>query len=374
MSPRRRGKHKGDWPRNLYERGGYFSWRHPDTREEFGLGRDKRKAFDQAIEANHKIAANSKDEPRLIHRITGEADRSVMKWNEKYQALLAKPEQDYAAVTLKSYKSLGKRMVRMLGADAPLQTVTALKVSEALETVAVTEGKARLAQALRNFMRDSFREARVQGWFVGENPVLDTKLSVSVEVKRARLSLEVFNHIYQATELDWLRNAMALALVSGQRREDIAVAQFKAFHDGGWWCVQESEKGADPHRIFIPLELRLNAFGMSLEDVLKQCRRTGVASHFLIHQTVNRGNSPVGRRIWIDTLSHRFAEAMEALKIDWAPKTPPTFHEIRSLSERLYAEQGGVNTQELLGHKDPETTALYHDSRGSEWVRIKVTV
>lgn len=373
MSPRKRSKSKTGWPRNLYERDGYFSWRHPRTREEFGLGRDKRKAFDQAIEANHSIAATHyRDEPRLIHRITGEADRSVGKWNEKYQAMLGKPEHGYAAVTLRSYKSLGKRMVTMFAAETPLQTITALKVSEILDTVGVTEGKARLAQALRNFMRDSFREAKVQGWFVGENPVLDTKLSVSPTVMRSRLSLEVFQRVYSATKLDWLRNAMALALVSAQRREDIALAQFKAFHDGAWWCVQESEKSDDAHRIVIPFELRLDSFGMSLEDVVKQCRRTGVASHFLIHQTVNRGNSPVGRQIWIDTLSHRFAEAVNALDIDWAPKTPPTFHEIRSLSERLYSAQGGVNTQELLGHNDAETTAMYHDSRGSEWVRIKV--
>lgn len=372
MSPRRRGKDKGNWPRNLYERKGYFSWRHPETREEFGLGRDQRKAFDQAIEANHKIATTAKDEPRLIHRITGDAERSVGKWNEKYQAMLALPQHGYAAVTLKSYKSLGKRMVAMLGATTPVQTIAALKVSEILETVGVTEGKARLAQALRNYMRDSFREAKVQGWFVGENPVQDTKLAVSPTVMRSRLSLEVFRRIYDATKLEWLRNAMALALVTAQRREDIAVAQFKAFHDDAWWCVQESEKSDDPHRLVIPFELRLDAFGMSLEDVVKQCRRTGVASQFLIHQTVNRGNSPIGRRIWIDTLSHRFAEAVTALDMDWAPKTPPSFHEIRSLSERLYSAQGGVNTQELLGHKEADTTAMYHDSRGSEWVRIKV--
>jgi hypothetical protein len=42
--------------------------------------------------------------------------------------------------------------------------------------------------------------------------------------------------------------------------------------------------------------------------------------------------------------------------------SPPTFHEIRSLSERRYAEQGNVNTQELL---------CYRDARG-ESIRIKV--
>jgi len=47
----------------------------------------------------------------------------------------------------------------------------------------------------------------------------------------------------------------------------------------------------------------------------------------------------------------------------------PTFHEIRSLSGRLYADQG-INAQALLGHKDTKTTSLYLDSRGTEWISV----
>lgn len=369
MSPRRRSKDKRGWPANLYERGGYYSWRSPVDGVEYGIGRDRAQAFAQAVEANAHCAGMD-GKGRLIDRVTGNADRTVAKWNEKYQGLLATAK--LADNTRRGYKSLGLRMVRMLKPDTPLGTVMALAISAGLEALARDEGKARTAQALRNFMRDSFREARVQGWYAAENPVLDTKLPMPVEVKRSRLSLEVYRQIYAATDITWLKNAMDLALVSGQRREDIANAQFRDFHDGGWWCEQASEKSANRHRIFIPLTLRLGELGKSLGDVLSQCRRTGVVSKYLIHQTVERGNSPCGRRIWIDTLSKRFAEAQVSLGLDWAPKDPPTFHEIRSLSERLYAAQGGVNTQELLGHNDPETTALYHDSRGSEWVHIKV--
>jgi hypothetical protein len=56
---------------------------------------------------------------------------------------------------------------------------------------------------------------------------------------------------------------------------------------------------------------------------------------------------------------------------DGNPQTPPTFHEIRSLAERLYHQQG-VNTQEVLGHRDAKSTATYRDSRGAEWVEVKV--
>lgn len=392
MAPRKRSKGKTGWPDNLYERDGYYSYRNPLDGVEHGIGRNRKQAFDQAIEANLHIAGMA-DKPRLIHRITGEGIRTVEAWNTKYLDLLG--QQDYAAVTLKSYKSLGKRMVEMLKPDTPLNSVTALKVSEILEATAVTEGKARLAQALRTFMRDSFREARVKGWYTQDNPVMDTKLSVPVVVNRARFTWETFQKSYSQIKLAWLRNAVDLALVSGQRREDISAAEFKDFHDGFWWLEQQSEKSETPHRIKIPLELRLDCFGKSLADVLSQCRRTGVLSSYLIHQTVRRGNSPLGRNIWIDTITKRFADAVKASGLDWSPKTPPTFHEIRSLAERLYADQGvdtteligaveaaddawvqvdesDVNTQHLLGHNDAETTAIYHDPRGVEWVQVKL--
>ncbi len=49
--------------------------------------------------------------------------------------------------------------------------------------------------------------------------------------------------------------------------------------------------------------------------------------------------------------------------------TQPGFHEIRSLAERLYREQG-INTQALLGHKHLKTTNTYHDARGFDWITV----
>ena len=44
-------------------------------------------------------------------------------------------------------------------------------------------------------------------------------------------------------------------------------------------------------------------------------------------------------------------------------KGAPTFHEIRSLSKRLYDEQGNVDTKALLGHRTEKMGALYADPR-----------
>jgi len=62
---------------------------------------------------------------------------------------------------------------------------------------------------------------------------------------------------------------------------------------------------------------------------------------------------------------------VENIGRNWGDTNPPTVHEIRSLSKQLYAEQGNINTRELLGHKDRKTTQTDHDSR-SDWVRLKV--
>jgi hypothetical protein len=51
--------------------------------------------------------------------------------------------------------------------------------------------------------------------------------------------------------------------------------------------------------------------------------------------------------------------------------TMQTFHEQRSLSERIYEEQG-IKTQQLQGHSSDRMTVQYHNDRGLDWVKVKV--
>lgn len=361
MTPRKRSNRKAGWPANLYESKGYYSYRNPQTHEWFGLGRDRGYAIDQALEANLHLAGTLRKE-RLIDRISGTAGRTVADWGAKYLEICA--EQKLALNTMKAYGTRTRHMIALLGADTKLKAVTALQVSEGLESL-VKSGRASTAKALRGFMRESFAAANVKGWRE-DNPVRDIR-GPSVEVQRARLTWEVFEQIYAAVQLPWLRNAMALAIISAQRRADIAAAQFRDVKEGLWWVDQ----GKTGSRLCLPEELRLDCFGISLGEVLKQCRSTGVLSHYLIHQTERAGRNRPGRPLRPDLLSIKFTDALRPLKLDFAGKDPPTFHEIRSLSARLYKKQGNVNTQELLGHKSANTTLLYEDGRG-EWIRVKV--
>ncbi len=89
----------------------------------------------------------------------------------------------------------------------------------------------------------------------------------------------------------------------------------------------------------------------------------------ITHHPRSVGRAKAGGPVVEDRLSAAFSEARSGAGVGDRAEHPPTFHEIRSLSLRLYAEQG-VNAQALAGHKDPAMTAIYTDARGSEWVKV----
>ncbi|HGJ5876574.1 MAG TPA: tyrosine-type recombinase/integrase [Arsenophonus sp.] len=64
-------------------------------------------------------------------------------------------------------------------------------------------------------------------------------------------------------------------------------------------------------------------------------------------------------------MSRAFAKAKSQTKLSWN-RVPSSFHEIRSLSARLYTEKMGSEfTRKLLGHKSTEMTAQYQDDRNN---------
>ena len=74
------------------------------------------------------------------------------------------------------------------------------------------------------------------------------------------------------------------------------------------------------------------------------------------------------------SLSARFEEAREGCGLTWSEGLPPSLHECRSLSERLYRVQG-IDTRILLGHKNQSMTDVYNDDRGlskGEWMNLSI--
>jgi hypothetical protein len=345
-------------PPNTRVRAGYYSWRNPEDGIEHGIGRDRRHAIMEAIRANAFIAAKR---PSLLEKLTG-SGKLWADWCDVFEKII--DDRDSSANTRKLRRSQLKRLRSIFPADKPAAQIDTADCSRAIDEL-VEADKARTAQALRSLLMDCFDRMIAKGWRK-DNPARVTD-SVAVKIKRARLPFDVFMRLYQGTNSVELKNAMALSIVSAQGREEVCHAQFKDVREGDLW-IERTKTGA---RIRLPLELRLDCFGISLEDVMKQCRSTGVVSHFLIHRTLRAKGARVGSHMHVDVMTRLFSAELAKLGLDWGGKDAPTFHEIRSLAGRLYKEQGNVNPQELYGHKDPRTTAIYTDGRG-EWVRVGV--
>lgn len=72
------------------------------------------------------------------------------------------------------------------------------------------------------------------------------------------------------------------------------------------------------------------------------------------------------------TLTEAFSKARDDIEYDWAQNgMPPSCHEQRSLSERLYRTQA-IDTKVLLGHSSKTMTDRYNDSRGKEWEKLAI--
>lgn len=358
MNAAKRNAHRRGWPRGLYEpREGYYVWRHPDGRT-IPIGRvSLQGAKAQALAANLKVEAMA---PSLLEKM----ERAPAVEGRTVEALLAKVPPAAAANTRRSHKSLDKRIVAAIG-SMPVADLRTQHCAELIEPIEETEKKARLALAVRSRLVTMCQRGMQLGWMEA-NPAEATR-TPSVEVKRKRLSLEAFKAVRaKADQVNgWIGKAMDLALVTGADRDTISGLERRANVVGD--CLQ-FRRGKTGVLIAIPLDLELVAAGLVLRQVLKNT--SGVASRFIVHHVRNFGNAPAGSQVWVDTISKAFRRAYELAELP--PENAPSFHEIRSLSKRLYKAQGNVDTKALLGHQDEKTAELYEDPRGLEAIRVTV--
>lgn len=272
---------------------------------------------------------------------------------------------------MRNKRSTCKAWETALGSETLLGDIS---LRQLVETLAAYEDRPRMRQNMRSAAIDIWRDAVQEGW-AADNLAEKTRAE-SVEVMRSRLSLENFWKIHTTAikESDtWLVRAMEIALVSAQRREDISFMEFRHGKESTAWaeddalCIIQQKTGM---KLRIPLDVGIA--GLTVGSVIKACR-DNVVSRWLVHHQRPRTLSKPGDQIWKDTISKAFARARDLAGVKAENgKTPPTFHEIRSLSIRLYAEAYGPEfAQAIAGHKDPSMTAVYRDVRGSEWMQVK---
>ena len=333
----------------------YWRYKHPVTGKFHSLGTDEAEARAIATEANARLAEQrSRQVLAISDRIAASKGKAIttVTWLERYWKI---QEERLASGDIKenTYKQKAKP-VALLKERAGMKLISSVDVRDIAQLVDeyIAAGQPRMAQVVRSVLIDVFKEAQHYGEVPpGYNPALATK-QPRRKITRQRLSLEEWQKIFDIADAThrYMGNAMLLALVTGQRLGDISRMKFSDIWDDHLHVIQEKTGS----KIAIPLSLRLNAISWSVRDVVARCRDYAV-SPYLVHFFRSTSQAERGAQVKSNTLTMNFSKARDLAGIDWGEGSPATFHEQRSLSERLYKEQG-LDTQKLLGHKTQQQT------------------
>ncbi|EFH1042454.1 site-specific integrase [Escherichia coli] len=347
----------------------YWRYKHPVTGKFHALGTNEAEAIAIATEANTRLAEQRTRQILAISdRIATSKGKAITTstWLDRYQAI-QDDRLKSGDIRLNTYKQKAKP-VSLLRERAGMKLISAVDVRDIAQLLEeyISAGQPRMAQVVRSVLIDVFKEAQHYGEVPpGYNPALATK-QPRRKITRQRLSLEEWQKIFDIADAShrYMGNAMLLALVTGQRLGDISKMKFSDIWDDHLHIIQEKTGS----KIAIPLSLRLNAINWSLRDVVARCRDYAV-SPYLVHFFRTTSQAERGAQVKANTLTMNFSKARDLAEIDWGTGTPATFHEQRSLSERLYKEQG-IDTRKLLGHKTQQQTDRYHDDRGKGWNKV----
>ncbi len=349
----------------------YWRYKHPVTGKFHSLGTDEIEATAIAIEANKRLAEqNTRQILALSDKIATSKGKAItaITWLDRYWKI---QEERLATGDIKTntYKQKAKP-VALLKERVGMKLISAVDVRDIAQILDeyISEGQPRMAQVIRSVLIDVFKEAQHAGEVPpGHNPALATK-QPRRRITRQRLNLEEWQKIFDIADANhkYMGNAMLLALITGQRLGDISRMKFTDVWDDHLHIEQEKTGS----KIAIPLALRCDAINWSLREVIARCRDYAV-SPYLVHFLHSTSQAERGAQVKARTLTMNFSKARDKANIDWGSGTPATFHEQRSLSERLYKAQG-INTKELLGHKSQQQTDRYHDDRGKDWITLAI--
>lgn len=282
-------------------------------------------------------------------------------WSTEYIQLIE--TRNLSTKTLDGRKRHVRQLQTLLGgAERSLSTIRPVDIAQGLRTVWET-GKEHTALRLYIEASEMFSEA-INAGFSHLNPVIHIKRP-RPQTRRSRLTLDQYITIRKRLaqrSAQWLIDMMDIALITGQRLADVSSAKRSDIVQEHLLITQQ-KTGV---RLAIPLDIKLMATKQSLRKILERCAQARPHDDLLVCRNGGRAYSK-------NYVSTAFATARdEALARSTWPdgRRPATFHEIRSLSERLYREEG-YDTKALLGHKRQSTTDLYNDDRDCEGATFK---
>ncbi|WP_369788520.1 phage integrase Arm DNA-binding domain-containing protein [Rouxiella sp. WC2420] len=349
----------------------YWRYKHPFTGKFHGLGDNEEEAKAIAIEANSRLAEQKMKQMFTIkERISTKIGMSitVTSWLDKY-LMIQKERLKAAEIKLNTFKQKTAPIetFRRECGSMELQSVGAKDIAAIIEQYK-DKGQRRMAQVVRMVLVDVYKEAQHAGEVSpGYNPAMATRKPVN-KVQRERFDLEEWQVIFKAAESaqKYVQNSMLLAVATGQRLGDISRMKFSDIWDDHLHVEQEKTG----MKLAIPLSLRCDALDISLRDIINRCRDM-IVSPYILHIHHTTGIAKRGGKVSAASITSSFSQVRDRSGLKWTEGTPPTFHEQRSLSERLYRAQG-IDTQKLLGHKNQQMTDRYNDDRGKDWVVLAI--
>ncbi|BEO61082.1 integrase [Serratia marcescens] len=280
----------------------------------------------------------------------------VNDWADRYERLIEQRLLE-SAITVKTMADYTRmiRHVRQLWADRILSEISVADIAMRIDSMA--QRAPHSARRFRLNLSNFFLEAQRDGLLPpGHNPALITREPFTPITTR-RITFPEWISVYrkaQSIAPSYFPVAMLFALVTAQRRGDL-VAFHRAHLFDGYLHIKQQKTG---EMIALPINLRLDALGVSLSEVIAM----GHPSGLLLRQ--NNGN-PVNP--W--SLSYWFRRCRDEALPSTVTGRPPSFREQRSLSERLYREQG-IDTRTLLGHRFQSMTDQYNSLRGRDYRRL----
>ncbi|KAA5936451.1 tyrosine-type recombinase/integrase [Pantoea sp. Bo_2] len=277
----------------------------------------------------------------------------LSEWISEYQMLLA--ERGLSLKTIQNKQVWLDRLNDRFG-RLRLHEIETADLHRTIRVVTL-RGYSAAAKTAHSVIRDLFSEAYSFG-IIKANPAAPL-LAPRSSPTRSRLIINEWRSIFNAAhchDRKFTHQSMLLALITGQRRGDIAALTAENVRNEYLYVTQQKSNA----RLAIPLSLRLDAIGLTLGDVIRRLPSRGPLLRF-----------ENGSAVTPSSLSYGFLRARRIAFPDNAwDGTPPTFHEQRSLAERLYYSQG-IDTRTLLGHKSQRMTDHYHDNHGREWIYVR---
>lgn len=280
----------------------------------------------------------------------------VSSWCDEFESLIAL--RNLTPKTINKRKGNIAHLKQAIG-HIRIGAVRPIHIAQAVHEI-WQSGRQNTARRVLLEARELFAEA-VSAGLITVNPASSIK-PLPVQIRRQRMRLEEWQALYDEavrSEPLWVSRMLLLALITGQRRADLQKMAFADVRDNHLF-IEQQKTG---ERIALPLKLKLKPVGVSLGQVIKSCRDYAAPG-----QTFLRKDN--GQSLCLNYMTARFRNLFVRVLARTDTGYRPTLHECRSLSERLYRQQG-IDTQVLLGHRSQAMTDQYNDDRGLDRERFR---